>query len=71
MHLPYLAEDASDVVVDRSLQRREAMINQIKLHLRRAQDRMTNQANKHRSDRKFEVGDWVWVKLQAYRQVSV
>ena len=32
---------------------------------------MKQLADKHRSDRTYAVGDWVLVKLQAYRQVSV
>lgn len=29
------------------------------------------QADKHRSEREFTVGEWVWLKLQAYRQQSL
>ena len=38
--------------------------------MKRAQDRMRNQANKYRTDREFEVGTWV-LKLQPHRQVTV
>lgn len=40
-------------------------------HIQRAQQRMKDLADRHRSDRCFEVGDWVYLKLQPYRQVSV
>jgi hypothetical protein len=40
-------------------------------HLHRAQQRMKQQANKHRQEREFQVGDWVYVKLQPYIQMSV
>nr|GEV99432.1 retrotransposon-related protein [Tanacetum cinerariifolium] len=43
----------------------------LKFHLKRSQDRMRNQANKHRTYRQFEVGDWVYLKLQPHRQVSI
>ncbi|GJS40096.1 retrotransposable element Tf2 [Tanacetum coccineum] len=43
----------------------------LNFHLTRAQDRMQNQANKHKTDRHFEVGDWVYLKLQPHRQVSI
>ncbi|CAL0319699.1 unnamed protein product [Lupinus luteus] len=36
-----------------------------------SEDRMKQLADKHRSDRQFKEGDWVYVKLQAYKQVSV
>lgn len=58
-------------MVDRDLSAREAIIQLIKFHIARAQQRMKDVANKHRSDRSFEVGDWVYLKLQPYRQVSV
>jgi hypothetical protein len=32
---------------------------------------MRSQANTHRLDRSFQVGDWVMLRLQPYRQLSV
>ena len=32
---------------------------------------MHNQVNKHCTDVQFSIGDWVFVKLQPYRQLSV
>ena len=45
-----------------------AVLQVIKEHLRRTRQRMCNQANQHRTDRTFEPGNWVWVRLQPYRQ---
>jgi hypothetical protein len=50
---------------------REVMTKLIHQHLARAQDRMKRQADKHRSERAFAVGDWVHLKLQPYVQSSV
>lgn len=71
LHLPYLAGESTMAAVDRSLQRREAMIKEIKIQLLKAQNRMKTQADQHRSERSLLVGDWVWLKLQAYRQAWV
>ena len=57
--------------VDRSLQKREEMLKLLKFHMKRAQDRMKQLADRGRSDRSFQIGDLVYVKLHAYRQVSV
>nr|GEU50878.1 retrotransposable element Tf2 [Tanacetum cinerariifolium] len=43
--------------MDKTLQAREESIKVLKFYLKRSQDRMRNQPNKHRTDRQFEVGD--------------
>lgn len=71
IHLPYLAGDSDSEMVDRSLAARETIISLLKFHLSRAQQRMKDITDKHRSDRQFKEGDWVYLKLQPYRQISV
>ncbi|GJX36735.1 putative mitochondrial protein [Tanacetum coccineum] len=56
--------------VDRTMQAREEFLQVAKFHLKKAQDRMISQANKHRSDRVLEVGMWVYLKLQSHRQIG-
>ena len=48
-------EEVNNIVVDRSLQKREEMILVLKFQLLRVQQRMKSQADKHRSDRTFKV----------------
>jgi hypothetical protein len=36
-----------------------------------AHNRMKQQADQHRSERSFEVGDWVFLRLQPYKQMSL
>jgi hypothetical protein len=43
----------------------------LKDHLQRAQNQQKVQADKHRVDRTFEVGDLVYLRLQPYRQASI
>jgi Integrase core domain/Chromo (CHRromatin Organisation MOdifier) domain len=43
----------------------------LKEQLLKAQQRMKKFADKKRSERKFSIGDWVYLKLQPYRQVSL
>lgn len=47
------------------------MLRVIKQNLLRAQQRMKYQVDKHRSDRTFQVGDMVYLRLQPYIQTSV
>lgn len=49
----------------------QQMLQQVKFHLQRAQDRMKKQADKGRTDRQFAVGDRVFLKLQPFCQRSV
>ncbi|GJY59027.1 retrotransposon-related protein [Tanacetum coccineum] len=71
VHLPYQAGESTVEEVDRSMQDREQALNMLKFHLKRAQDRMVSLANKSKTDRSFEVGTWVFLKLQPHRQVTV
>jgi len=53
------------------LQERELLSRLINQQLLRAQQCMKHQADKHRSERIFSVGDRVYLKLQPYIQTSV
>ena len=46
----------------RELIDRDEALRQLKTHLLRAQDCMKTQADKHRKEREFEVGDMVLLK---------
>ncbi|XP_009593403.2 uncharacterized protein [Nicotiana tomentosiformis] len=63
--------DGQTGVVNRSLQAREATFRAVKSHLLRAQSRIKSQAGKGRADRTYAVCEWVYVKLQPYRQLSL
>jgi hypothetical protein len=53
------------------LKERSTMQSLLQQHLLRAQQRMKSQADKKRSERSFQVGDMVFLKLQPYIQQSV
>ncbi|XP_075088298.1 uncharacterized protein LOC142170316 [Nicotiana tabacum] len=57
--------------VDHLLRERQLMDKMLKDNLIRAQNRMKHFADNRRSEKKFEVADWVFLKLQPYRQSSV
>lgn len=57
--------------LEAELNARDKVLDELKLSLRRAQLRMKKNADKGRTDKTFEVHDWVFVKLQPYRQTSV
>ena len=53
------------------LKERQLMQSLVQQHLHRAQQQMKHYADKKRSFRTFDIGDWVYVKLQPYIQTSV
>lgn len=57
--------------VERQLMNRDAMLDLLKFHLLRAQQKMKNVADNKRRDVQFGVGDLVYLKLRPYRQVSL
>ena len=63
------ADTPSEVLCQ--LQDRDALLDRLKANLLRAQERMKRFADTQRIEVSFNVGDWVFVKLQPYRQHSV
>jgi ribosomal protein L21E len=57
--------------LDQLLHERDAILDDLKYHLIRAQHRMKKQADLKRRDVNFEEGDLVYLKLQPYRQQSL
>jgi hypothetical protein len=57
--------------LDEWLKERQVASDLIKQHLHKGSLRMKQQADKSRSERKFEVGDSVFLKLQPYVQTSL
>ena len=57
--------------LDTWLAERTHMVAVLRQQLLQAQRRMKTQADKHRSERQFEVGDQVYLKLQPFIQQSV
>ncbi|XP_030939733.1 uncharacterized protein LOC115964592 [Quercus lobata] len=53
------------------LQDRQQLFSLFKQNLNAAQERMKWFADKKRVDRSFKVGDWVYLKLQPYKQSLV
>jgi transposase InsO family protein len=53
------------------LHERTAIQQQLRQHLLRAQQRMKSQADKNWTEREFQVGDKVYLKLQPYIQKSI
>lgn len=50
---------------------RALMQDLVRQHLLRAQECMKKQSDKRRSERSFQIGDWVFLKLQPYVQSSL
>ncbi|GKD83664.1 putative mitochondrial protein [Tanacetum coccineum] len=71
IHIPYVNGESRVDTVDKTLTAREEVIQALKFHLKRSQERMKTQTDKHRSEREFAVKDWVYLKLQPHRQVSM
>jgi hypothetical protein len=58
-------------VVEYHIGHQQEVLKLLKDNLVMAQNRMKQQANQHRSERKFEVGDWIFFRLQPYKQMSL
>ncbi|KAM7497180.1 hypothetical protein LguiA_021594 [Lonicera macranthoides] len=64
-------ETHKEIDVQQFLQERKTMMQCIRDRLQEAQHRMKQFADRHRSERTFVVGDWVFLRLQPYKQTSL
>jgi hypothetical protein len=67
----YIVGETKVATLDETLANHYRILSILKMNLTKAQQRMISQANSHRQDKVFQVGDWVWLRLQPYRQVSI
>ncbi|VFR01427.1 unnamed protein product [Cuscuta campestris] len=68
---PTLSVRARVPAVEELLRERADLLTDLKAHLTKMQHRMRSQANQHRRDVSFAVGDMVLLKLRPYRQHSM
>jgi hypothetical protein len=63
--------DCRALMVQYWVQQSQDILRELKDHLQRAQNQQKVQADKHRVERTFDVGDLVYLRLQPYRQASI
>jgi hypothetical protein len=57
--------------VEDHIEHRQQVLQILKDNLTMAHNRMKQQADQHRSERSFEVEDWVFLTPQPYKQMSL
>lgn len=69
--LSYIFGTTNNESIDQLLINRGKVLTLLNQNLNMVQNRMKHYASKKRTKRSFEVGDWVYLCLQPYRQKSV
>ena len=69
--VPYEYGTAKVKIVEQQLLARDRLLSMLKTNLERAHNRMKVQADKHMTEREFEVGDLVYLKLISYQLQSL
>ncbi|KAL6526777.1 Delta-1-pyrroline-5-carboxylate synthase [Orobanche gracilis] len=69
--LDYTAGASKIDAVDQALGDRTSFLKEAKDRIAEAQNRMKTQYDSHHRALEFQLGDWVWLKLQPYRHLSV
>jgi hypothetical protein len=66
--LDFVPSTTRVAAVEELLQHMQQVIGLLQDYLVTAQARMKMQADKHRQERQFEIGDWVFFRLQPFKQ---
>jgi hypothetical protein len=67
----YVPGSTAVATLDDTLTYHQQVLAVLKMNLTNAQLRMKTQANNGRLDKELEVGSWVWLRLQPYRQHTI
>ena len=67
----YLRENSKVQAVEDHIDNQQEVLKLLKDNLNLAQNLMKQQVDQHRSERSFDVGDWVFLWLQPYKQMSL
>eukprot|EP00253_Pinus_taeda_P010611 PITA_10611 len=67
----YLKGCSKVQAVDQLLQHHATMLAHLRQNLHQAQNHMKQQVDQHRSERQFQEGDQVFLRLQPYKQTSL
>ena len=62
-----LRDSSKDQGVEDHMKHQQQVLQLLKDNLNLAQNQMKQQADQHRSERSFNVGDWVFLRLQPYK----
>ena len=66
-----LRENYRVQAVENHIKHQQEVLKLLKDNLNLAQNRMKQQVDQHRSERSFDVGDRVFLRLQPYKQMSL
>ena len=69
--LDYILGTTKVETVDVQLRTKQQLMALLKQNLVAAQERMKVNADKHRTEREFALGDWIYLKLLPYKQKSM
>ena len=70
--ITYSLRDSSKVqAMEDHMKHQQQVIQLLKDDLTLAQNQMKQQADQHRSEQRFNVGDWVFLRLHPYKQMSL
>ena len=66
-----LGENSKVQAMEDHIEHQQQVLQLLKDNLTLVQNQMKQQADQHHNKRSFDVGDWVFLRLQPYQQMSL
>ncbi|KAI5324163.1 hypothetical protein L3X38_033236 [Prunus dulcis] len=67
----YLQGTSLVQAIDQTLHQHDQLVASLCTNMLQAQNRMKLYVDQHRTEREFNIGDWVYLRIQPYRQTSI